>query len=118
MPLKSEILFENASKKFADHGAEVVKKVQAIFHFELKETKDSKPEFFTLDFKNGNGSFAKGKIGKADATFSMLDDTLIKLTEGKLNPQNAFMQGQMKIKGNMAKAMKFTPDLLPKDAKL
>ena len=24
----------------------------------------------------------------------------------------------MKIKGNMAKAMKFTPDILPKDAKL
>ena len=30
----------------------------------------------------------------------------------------AFIQGKMKIKGNMAKAMKFTPDLLPKDAKL
>jgi hypothetical protein len=28
------------------------------------------------------------------------------------------MQGKMKIKGNMQAAMKFTPDLFPKDAKL
>lgn len=32
---------------------------------------------------------------------------------GKLNPNNAFMTGKMKIKGNMAKATKFTPDLFP-----
>lgn len=43
---------------------------------------------------------------------------MVDLAEGKLNPQVAFMQGKMKIKGNMAKAMKFTPDLIPKDAKL
>lgn len=118
MPLKSETLFANMAPKLEQHGAEVVKKVQAVFLFELRETKGSTPEYFTLDLKNGNGSYTKGKAGKPDATFTMLDDTLISLTEGKLNPQNAFMQGQMKIKGNMAKAMKFTPDLLPKDAKL
>jgi len=40
------------------------------------------------------------------------------MTNGKLDPQSALMNGKMKIKGNMAKAMKFTPDILPKDAKL
>lgn len=48
----------------------------------------------------------------------MLDDDMISMAQGKLNPQQAFMQGKMKIKGNMAAATKFTPDLLPKDAKL
>ena len=48
----------------------------------------------------------------------MFDEDIIAMSQGKLNPQVAFMQGKMKIKGNMAKAMKFTPDLLPKDAKL
>ena len=32
---------------------------------------------------------------------------------GKLNPQTAFIQGKMKIKGNMKKASAFTPELFP-----
>jgi putative sterol carrier protein len=47
-----------------------------------------------------------------------LDDDLCAIAAGSLNPQVAFMQGKMKIKGNMAAATKFTPDLLPKDAKI
>ena len=48
----------------------------------------------------------------------MLDDDFMDMVAGKLNAQKAFMEGKMKIKGNMAKAMKFTPEILPKDAKL
>ena len=44
----------------------------------------------------------------------MSDDDCVALSQGKLNPQMAFVQGKMKIKGNMAAATKFTPDLLPK----
>jgi putative sterol carrier protein len=44
----------------------------------------------------------------------MTDQDAFDLFEGRLNPQNAFMQGKMKIKGNMQAAMKFTPDLFPK----
>lgn len=102
----------------ASKGTEFVKKVGAVFHFEIKKDKASQPVVFTVDLKNGTGSFANGKVGKADATFTILDQDILDMAAGKLNPQNAFVQGRMKIKGNMAKAMKFTPDLLPKDAKL
>ena len=71
-----------------------------------------------MDLKNGNGAIAKGKQGTADATFTMKDDDLVAVSQGTLNPQVAFMQGKMKIKGNMAKATKFTPDVLPKPPKL
>jgi len=36
------------------------------------------------------------------------------LVNGQLNAQMAFIQGKMKIKGNLGKATKFTPDLFPK----
>ncbi len=37
------------------------------------------------------GKITKGKEGKPDATFVMLDEDLLSLAAGKLNPQSAFM---------------------------
>lgn len=56
----------------------------------------------------------KGKEGTADATFTLTDDDAAGLFDGSLKPNTLFMQGKMKIKGNMQAAMKFTPDLFPK----
>ena len=100
------------------HGAAIVAKVGAVYLFELREKKGGDPTFITVDLKNENGKITFGKEGRPDATFVMLDADFVKLAGGKLKAQDAFMTGKMKIKGNMAKAMKFTPDVLPKDAKL
>ena len=72
-------------------GAEFVKKIGAVFHFDIKKTKTSTPVTFTVDLKNGNGSFSNGKVGKADATFTILDADILEMASGKLNPQNAFI---------------------------
>ncbi|CAG9316947.1 unnamed protein product [Blepharisma stoltei] len=118
MALKSEKLFNEMAPILQTTGADLVKKIGAIYHFEILAAPGAEPVVFTIDLKNGNGSFAKGRVGTADATFTMTDDDLIAVAQGKLNPQVAFMQGKMKIKGNMAKASKFTPDILPKSPKL
>jgi putative sterol carrier protein len=118
MALKSEKLFETMAPHLAATGKELVAKIQAVFHFEITSAPGAEPVWFTVDLKNGNGSITKGKVGTSDATFTLTDDDLIAVASGTLNPQVAFMQGKMKIKGNMAKATKFTPDVLPKPAKL
>ena len=118
MPLQSEALFKKMGDLLPKVGEPIVKKVGAIYLFELREKKGEKPIFITVNLKEGNGSVTFDKVGKPDATFVMLDADFMKLAAGKLKAQDAFMTGKMKIKGNMAKAMKFTPDVLPKDAKL
>ena len=95
-------------------GKDLIPKVGAIYAFEITKTKGGKVEaIFEIDLKNGQGTVKKGKPAAADATFTMTDADFDQVCLGKLNPQMAFMQGKMKIKGNMAKATKFTPDLFP-----
>ena len=118
MSIKSAELFEKMKPVMATSGPDLVKKIGASYLFEIRADKTAKPHLFTVDLKSGTGAIHNGKEGTPDATFTMLDDDFIALAQGKLNPQSAFMTGKMKIKGNMAKAMKFTPDILPKDAKL
>ena len=95
-------------------GKDVVPKVQAVFCFEITTKKGGPIEaIFEIDLKNGQGLCKKGRPEKADATFTMTDEDFEKVCLGTLNPQMAFIQGKMKIKGNMGKATKFTPDLFP-----
>ena len=118
MPLAGIEMFMKMQPVLEKEGKGVVAKVGAVYHFELKADKNAKPEIVTVDLKNGNGKITLGKEGTADATFTMVDADFMALVGGKLKPQQAFMTGKMKIKGNMAKAMKFNPSVLPQGAKL
>ncbi len=95
-------------------GKPLIPKVAAVFGFEILAKKGAQPSLvYSIDLKNGQGATTRGAPANADATFTMTDDDFEAVCMGKLNPQIAFMQGKMKIKGNMSKASKFTPDLFP-----
>jgi putative sterol carrier protein len=112
--LKTAALFDKMRPYLKTSGADAVKKVNAVYHFEIAEAKGKEPVVWTVDLKNGTGSIQDGKQGKADATFALVDNDAVDLFSGKLNPQTAFMQGKLKIKGNMQAALRFTPDIFPK----
>lgn len=97
------------------HGAPIVKKVNAVLGFDILAKKGQKKAAlsYTIDLKNGGGKLNAGKPKNPDAVFTMVDGDFATLCKGDLNPQVAFMQGKMKIKGNMAAASRFTPDLFP-----
>ncbi|MGI8425257.1 MAG: SCP2 sterol-binding domain-containing protein [Actinomycetota bacterium] len=46
-----------------------------------------------------------GEVEKPDATITQNYETAAALDKGELNAQNAFMQGKIKIKGNLMKMM-------------
>ncbi len=96
-------------------GKHLVAKVGGIFQMDILNKKGGKiVKQFHIDLKNGQGSAAEGPNKSYNALFSVSDADFYNICQGKLNPQMAFIQGKMKIKGAMGMASKFTPDLFPK----
>ena len=114
-PLKAyEIFGMMATYMARGDGKDLIEKVGASYGFEIQRVKGGKVEVvYEIDLKNGQGAVKKGKPENPDATFTMTDEDFEQVCMGTLQPQIAFMQGKMKIKGNMAKAAKFTPELFP-----
>ena len=55
MSLKSDALFAKMEPLFKTEGAALVKKVGAVFHFEISKAKGETPTVWTIDLKNGTG---------------------------------------------------------------
>lgn len=108
---KIEPVLKDLSKNF---NAQLVQSVGVVYKFDITSGKDKKT--WIVDLKNGTGSLKEGD-GAADCTLSLNDNDCVALMSGKLNPQQAFMKGQLKIKGNMMAAQKLA-NVVPKSAKL
>ena len=103
--MASAAIFTKMGEGLKTQGAALVAKANAIYEWKVGA------DVWTMDLKNGSGSITKGSSGKADCTLTMSDEVFESLTAGKLNAQQAFMQGKLKIGGNMAFAMKLGPIL-------
>ncbi|EGC34515.1 hypothetical protein DICPUDRAFT_55765 [Dictyostelium purpureum] len=82
-------------------GAALVKKINGVYQFDIDGTS------YSVDLKNGNGSFKVGKHEKPECTITIKEEDFIQILEGKLTEQTAFMKKKLALKGNMALAMKF-----------
>ena len=100
----SKAIFERIEAGLATQGEEIVKKTKAIIAFNIKDLGDAGQ--WVLNLKEGKGSVKNEKAAKADATIEIAEKDFIALAEGKLNGAQAFMQGKLKIKGNMMIAQK------------
>uniref|UniRef100_A0A452HXX5 Hydroxysteroid dehydrogenase-like protein 2 n=1 Tax=Gopherus agassizii TaxID=38772 RepID=A0A452HXX5_9SAUR len=83
---------------------DVVRSTQGVYLFELSGDEGGT---WYIDLKNKAGSAGIGEPPvKVDVVMSMSSGDFVKMFSGKLKPTMAFMSGKLKIKGNMALAMK------------
>ncbi|CAH0551643.1 unnamed protein product [Brassicogethes aeneus] len=112
--LKSDAVFEFIIDQVkADPNK--AKSVGGVFLYNI--TKDGKQaKQWTMDLKNAKVYNGKPE-GKPNTTLTISDEDFMLLSEGKLNPQTAFMKGKLKVTGNVMLAQKLAP-LLKANAKL
>jgi 3-hydroxyacyl-CoA dehydrogenase/3a,7a,12a-trihydroxy-5b-cholest-24-enoyl-CoA hydratase len=111
--LKSAAVFDELAKRIASNP-DLVQAVGGIYQFEI--SRGNTKQSWTVDLKNGKGSVKSGAADKADCVLTLGDDDFVGMMQGKLNSQQLFMQGKLKIKGNMGIAMKLSKLQQPKAA--
>jgi len=79
----------------------IVKKINAVFVFDI--TGEGK---WFVDLKSGKGDVGVGEPNsKADVTVTLNKDIFLKIFNREVKPATAFMNGQMKLSGDLSKAM-------------
>ncbi|XP_008139348.1 SCP2 sterol-binding domain-containing protein 1 [Eptesicus fuscus] len=99
--LQSFLVFEDISHHIKEAGAQMVKKVNAIFQLDI--TKDGKTILQrTIDLKNGSGDMYPGSARlPADTVFTIPEPVFMELVLGKINPHRAFLAGKFKVSGKV-----------------
>lgn len=83
---------------------EAIKGVNAVIVITLKN-KEGKDQSWVLDLKKeGTLTKVEGSVPKGDVQLLLKDADFVKLANGKANGQKLFMNGKLKVKGNMMKA--------------
>ncbi|MEO1263831.1 MAG: wax ester/triacylglycerol synthase family O-acyltransferase, partial [Bacteroidota bacterium] len=99
---KSDKFFEHI-KNFIKENPDAIYPDSGIYQFHITGPATSD---WKLDLNKSPGVVRRGKGGNADVTLTIKDDHLMKIAIGKLNVQTAFIQGRLKLDGDMAKAMR------------
>jgi len=100
---QAEAVFAELKKRAS---ADLVKQVGCVYQFDITNESGS-TRSWVVDLKNGSGSVTEA-AGKADCTIAVKDSDFVALMTGKLNGQQAFMKGLIKVKGNVMAAQKLS----------
>ena len=99
-------LFKELNEGLQDKSKaqEAIKGVNAVIVITLKK-KEGKDQSWVLDLKKeGTLTKVEGSVPKGDVQLLLKDADFVKLANGKANGQKLFMNGKLKVKGNMMKA--------------
>ena len=99
---KSDALFAHM-KKYLKENPTAIRPNSGIFQFKVTGETET---YWKLNLDKSPAVISKVKVANPDATFTIKDEHLLKIGQGKLNIQTAFIQGRLKIHGDTGKAMK------------
>lgn len=91
----------NSSEAFQKAAAGQQTKIQQV----VTDAPDGGEVKYYFKLENGSADVSLGELADAEATISQNYDTAAAINRSELNAQNAFMQGKLKISGNMMKLM-------------
>lgn len=90
----------NSSEEFKKAAGGQQAKLQQI----ITDAPEGEAKYY-FQLEGGNAQVALGELEGAEATISQSYDTATAINKQELNAQQAFMQGKLKITGNMMKLM-------------
>jgi putative sterol carrier protein len=105
MALTPKSFFEEKLSKGLTDDPSRASSIGAIYQFNI--TGDDGGSW-TVDLTKTEGWINAGEAENAECTITMTSEDFVDMITGKLAGPQAFMQGKLKIAGNMALAMKLS----------
>ena len=96
-------IFETKISQKLKTDPDVAKAVGALVLFHIT---GATPENWVLDCSKNPAVVKSGAVEGAALEVTVAEGDFVKLANGELNPQMAFLGGKLKVKGNMGLAIK------------
>lgn len=101
--LTAEQIFSSYLPDRLQKKADLVEQIDSSYQFDLSGEGGGK---WYVDLTKQGGEVSQGELDDPGVTVSMAVQDFVDMVQGKLNGQMAFMQGKLKIKGDMSLALK------------
>ena len=110
--LSSDKVFSDIKSRL-ETEPNLAKKLNAVFKFVIKDPKTGQEKSWLVDCKSLPPSVVFIPAGhdqkvKPDCTIQVSDEDFVKIIEGRLNSQTAFLNKQLKVSGNIMLATKLS----------
>ncbi|CAJ0569357.1 unnamed protein product, partial [Mesorhabditis spiculigera] len=109
--LKSDVIFDEIKERIHTEK-DLVQKVSTSFGITISGANGVTKKWF-IDTK-ASPPYVGNQERPTEISVTVSDESFMQIASGALKPDQAFMQGKMKLKGNIAKAMKLRQLLDPK----